>query len=126
MLDLSIVGAQIARLRKLNGYTQDKLALLMHVSPQAVSKWENGHTLPEASLLPVLSDIFKCTIDQILMPAYTTDESLVNERNNMIEIQAGRLSLSSLTGMCLRSLRRKTLRGQSSTVTVSWRSIMGE
>lgn len=39
-------------------------------------------------MLPVLSEIFKCTIDQILMPAYTTDESLVNECNNEIEIQA--------------------------------------
>jgi transcriptional regulator with XRE-family HTH domain/aminoglycoside/choline kinase family phosphotransferase len=88
MLNSSIVGAQIARLRKTNGYTQDKLAAMLHVSPQAVSKWENGHALPETSLLPVLSDIFTCTIDQILMPGYVTDENLINERNAEIERQA--------------------------------------
>ncbi len=99
MLNLNIVGAQIARLRKINGYTQDRLALLLHVSPQAVSKWENGHALPETSLLPVLSDIFKCTIDQILIPAYTTDESLVNERNNEIELQAEEIAKRIIRNM---------------------------
>lgn len=73
--------------------------LLLHVSPQAVSKWENGHVLPETSLLPVLSDIFKCTIDQLLMPAYTTDENLVNERNNEVEIQAEQIAKRVLRNM---------------------------
>jgi len=54
-------------------YTQDRLAELLRISPQAVSKWENGHTLPDTYLLPVLARIFDCSIDQIIMPAVAFD-----------------------------------------------------
>lgn len=99
MLNLKIVGSKIAKLRKTNGLTQDKLARLLHISPQAVSKWENGHTLPETSLLPVLSDIFGCTIDQLLMPAYTTDENLLDKCDQAIEIQAEKIAQRIIKNM---------------------------
>ena len=41
----------------------------MNISPQAVSKWENGHTMPELSVLVELTELLGCTIDQILFPA---------------------------------------------------------
>ena len=40
MLDLEKIGHQIALLRKEKGFTGEKLAELLEVSPQAVSKWE--------------------------------------------------------------------------------------
>lgn len=36
------LGKKFAELRKLNGFTQDEVAEKLGVSPQAVSKWENG------------------------------------------------------------------------------------
>ena len=60
MLDNKTVGIKIASLRRAAGYSQEKLAEMLCITPQAVSKWENGHTLPETSLLPVLSQIFGC------------------------------------------------------------------
>ena len=36
------MGVQIAHLRIENKYTQEQLAEKLNVSPQAVSKWENG------------------------------------------------------------------------------------
>jgi len=42
MFDVNKMGEQIARLRKGNNYTQEQLAEKLKVSPQAVSKWENG------------------------------------------------------------------------------------
>jgi transcriptional regulator with XRE-family HTH domain len=68
MLDNTIVGNQIASLRKQNNLTQDELAEKLGITAQAISKWENGHTLPETMLLPLLSEIFHCSIDSILMP----------------------------------------------------------
>lgn len=42
MFDVKKMGEQIARLRKGNKYTQEQLSEKLKISPQAVSKWENG------------------------------------------------------------------------------------
>ena len=38
---------KIQQLRKQNGMSQEKLAQLLGVSRQSVSKWESGQSLPE-------------------------------------------------------------------------------
>lgn len=68
MIDNYRIGNQISFLRKEKGLTGEKLAEQLGVSPQAVSKWENGKCLPETALLPSLSAILGATIDSILMP----------------------------------------------------------
>lgn len=68
MLDNVKVGKQIALLRKNKGLTQEDIARQLNISSQAVSKWENGHTMPELSLLVALSELLGCTIDHILFP----------------------------------------------------------
>jgi len=68
MLNNIGVGNHIAFLRKENGFTQEELAEKLGISPQAISKWENGHTLPETALLPLLSRLLNSSIDSILMP----------------------------------------------------------
>ncbi|WP_105614331.1 helix-turn-helix transcriptional regulator [Vallitalea okinawensis] len=69
MFDICKVGNQIALLRKEKGLTQESIAEKINVSPQAISKWENGHSLPETSLLPELAKILGCSVDAILMPS---------------------------------------------------------
>jgi len=88
MLDIKKVGIKICAFRKKIGYSQEKLAEMLHISPQAVSRWENGHTLPETSLLPVLAQIFGCTIDEIIMPAYIFNEKIEVEKPTILEQQA--------------------------------------
>ena len=68
MIDHTDVGNQILLLRKQNGLTQEKLAEQLGVSSPAVSKWENGHTLPETALLPQLAKLLHSTVDAILAP----------------------------------------------------------
>ena len=51
------IGAKIREYRKKKGLTQDALAAELHVSSQAVSKWENGQTMPDISLLVSLRPI---------------------------------------------------------------------
>ena len=69
MFDNVKAGKQIALLRKSKGLTQEDVARELNISPQAVSKWENGHTMPELSVLVELTELLGCTIDQILFPA---------------------------------------------------------
>ena len=68
MLDSEKIGRQITLLRKEKGFTGEKLAELLDVSPQAISKWENGKCLPETALLPELAKALDCSIDTLLVP----------------------------------------------------------
>lgn len=87
MLDTKQLGKRIAYLRKQNGMSQEKLAELLCISPQAISKWENAHTMPEISLLPVLAQTFQCSIDEIIMPAYLPDPDIEEKKPAKIDLQ---------------------------------------
>ena len=68
-MDYINIGNTIAALRKQIGFTQEELAGLLGITAQAISRWENGHSLPETALLPDLSKFLCSTIDAILMPS---------------------------------------------------------
>lgn len=75
MFDSYKAGRQIALLRKSWGITQEELAQRLQVSPQAVSKWENGHAMPEISILVELAKMLHVTIDAILLPTDVTPKN---------------------------------------------------
>ena len=60
------IGKNIKRLRMSQGMTQEQLAERLHLSGQAVSKWENESALPDITLLPDLADCFGVTIDELM------------------------------------------------------------
>lgn len=60
------IGKNIYALRKKQGLTQEELAKLVNVSFQAVSKWENGNSVPDISTLPLLANVLHCNIDSLL------------------------------------------------------------
>jgi transcriptional regulator with XRE-family HTH domain len=57
----------------------EKLAEMLYISPQEISKGENGHSLPDTAMLPVLSQIFRCIVDDIIISAYSFDEEIESE-----------------------------------------------
>lgn len=67
-------GANIKELRQKNNMTQEKLAELLNISPQAVSRWETGAAMPDISLLLPLANLFNVTTDYLLgMDTYQKD-----------------------------------------------------
>ncbi len=58
------IGKNIAQMRREKQLTQDSLAKAIGISPQAVSKWENGG-VPDIELLPKLADFFEVSIDAL-------------------------------------------------------------
>lgn len=76
------VGAKIKQLRTERSMTQEELGNRLSVSPQAVSKWESGTTMPDIQLLPELSVIFGVSIDELFS---MTDESRMERIENMVE-----------------------------------------
>lgn len=93
MFNIVKAGEQIAFLRKSKNLTQENLANKLGISPQAVSKWENGHTMPEASILSELSDILDCSIDKILRP-----DNNINMKANYIQMLLPYNDVAEYTG----------------------------
>lgn len=60
------IGEKIKQLRKEKGYSQEKLAELLGVSRQAVTKWETDSGIPDIENLITLSKIFEISVDELL------------------------------------------------------------
>ncbi len=60
-----IFSNNLRKLRLEKNYTQEQVADALSVSPQSVSRWECGTTLPDVLLLPELARTFEVTIDDL-------------------------------------------------------------
>ena len=60
------LGKRIVAHRKRLGLTQDRLAELLGVTAQAVSKWENDQYCPDITMLPKLAQTFGVSVDELL------------------------------------------------------------
>ena len=73
-----MIGNRIKELRMKKGVTQEALADVLHISSQAVSKWELGIASPDICLLVPLADYFAVTVDYLLREEWqhkTIDQS---------------------------------------------------
>ena len=59
------IGNKIKHLRLKLNLTQEGLAAKLGISAQSVSKWENGITMPDITLLPLLSGELGVSIDEL-------------------------------------------------------------
>jgi len=65
-LNTEQIGRFIQFCRKELGFSQAELAEKLDISPQSVSNWERGESLPDVSMLPDLAWILRCSVDAIL------------------------------------------------------------
>lgn len=56
---------EIKKLRQDCKLSQEELARRMGVKRPSVVQWEQGTAMPAAAKLPLLADIFGCTIDAL-------------------------------------------------------------
>lgn len=68
-MDAVKTGALIAETRKERDLTQKDLAQSLHVSVQAVSKWERGLNFPDIALLESLAELLGLTVSELLSGA---------------------------------------------------------
>lgn len=61
-----MLSEKIYSLRKKRGLSQEQLASELHVSRQAISKWESGSSMPESEKLIALSKYFQVSIDDLI------------------------------------------------------------
>ena len=71
-------GEKLKALRVKEEYSQEQLAALLHVSRQAVTKWESNAGMPGIENIKAVADLFDVTLDSLLREEEeleTTDES---------------------------------------------------
>ena len=65
-MDQIKIGRFIAEKRREQGLTQAQLAEKLSITDRAVSKWENGRTMPDSSLMLDLCKHLKITVNDLL------------------------------------------------------------
>lgn len=87
----TIIGENLANLRKEKGLTQLELAELFNYSDKAVSKWEKGDTLPDVETLYRLCEFYGVTLDYLTHQGnraskseYIKEDLQKKNRNNII------------------------------------------
>lgn len=59
------LGEKIRTLRKRKNISQEVLAQYLGVSFQAISKWENGDTMPDVTMIPAIASFFEVSTDEL-------------------------------------------------------------
>lgn len=87
-MDQLKAGKFIAELRKEKNMTQEQLAEKMNVTDKSISRWENGKTMPDLSMIPILADVLGVEVSELLNGRRMTKKELINTidtLNNLIE-----------------------------------------
>lgn len=74
-----MLNENIKTIRKNKGYSQEELAIRLHVTRQTISKWERGASVPDADLLTDMAEIFEVSVSELLGDApYAYGEGLIS------------------------------------------------
>ena len=74
-------------IRKAKGYTQEELAIKIHVVRQTISKWEKGLSVPDADMLSKLADVLEINVSELL-----GSEIKEETNNNEVSEQLAKIS----------------------------------
>ena len=86
-MDQIKIGKFITEKRKEQGLTQNQLAEKLGITDRAVSKWERGKSLPDASIMIDLCSILKITVNDLLCGEVITMENYDEKtEKNLIEM----------------------------------------
>lgn len=66
MFDIKKFGGYLSRLRRNADMTQMELADRLNLTRQAVSRYEQGSSFPDVSILVIIADIFQVSLDELI------------------------------------------------------------
>ena len=91
-------GTRLANVRKQHNLTQNDIADRLHISAQAVSKWENDLTSPDIDTLIKLSEIYDMSMDELIGKEKTEPIYLPKEERKSIESLMLKIVVNSKDG----------------------------
>ena len=107
----------LKELRKANGLSQEKVAELVGVSRQAVTKWETGRSLPSSENMIALAALFHVSLDELVgNPAGAGRQPNPILRANLTILAI--ILQASFMNVCAQALHPATRWGAASSDTV--------
>ena len=95
-----MLNENIKRIRKSKGLSQEELAIKLNVVRQTVSKWENGLSVPDSSMLIMLADELDSTVSELLgepIAEPTTDDLMIlSKKLEVINLQLAKRSITKV------------------------------
>ena len=95
-----MLNENIKRIRKSKGLSQEELAIKLNVVRQTVSKWENGLSVPDSSMLIILANEQDTTVSELLgepVAEPTTDDlKILSEKLEVINLQLAKRSITKV------------------------------
>ena len=95
-----MLNENIKRIRKSKGLSQEELAIKLNVVRQTVSKWENGLSVPDSSMLIILANELNTTVSELLgepVAEPTTDDlKILSEKLEVINLQLAKRSITKV------------------------------
>lgn len=86
-----MISENIKNLRKEKGLTQKELADLLHMTSQAVSRWEKGEVEPSVDTISSMAKIFEVTTDEIIDgPDKKPKTEVITEVQEKIVVEQGK------------------------------------
>ena len=98
------LGDKIHQLRKVNGMSQEELAIQLTISRQAISKWELGESVPDTENVLQLSKLFGVSTDYLLNDEYESDKDIpavMLENKSVSSKHKSKLKKISLALICV-------------------------
>lgn len=77
-MNQELIGKFIAKCRKKHNLTQEQLAEKLNITSKAVSKWECGKSLPDASIMLKLCNILKISVNDLLSGKKIDNNNYIN------------------------------------------------
>ena len=96
---MASIGENIKVLRLSRGWTQEQLAQKLGVSNRSVSRWENGNTMPDLSILPLLGEELGVRVTELLNGERTKNINSAQEVvENIIELSTHEKKIKAKKG----------------------------
>ena len=99
------IAKTIREKRRARGYTQERLAQALGLTPAAVSKWETGQALPDVTMLGPLAAMLGITTDELLGFNPDVSEEHAEELVEPARDALARRDISGAIERCERALR---------------------
>ncbi len=85
-MDQIKIGAFLKELRKENNLSQEQLADRFNVSSRSISRWENGNTMPDISVMIELADFYDIDIRELISGERKSEKMDENLKETLVMV----------------------------------------